>query len=145
MKMNKSTISLALIVVQISLLAVQFITGMIINLFAPMNVQPYSSYPFMMGYMMYVFSIIPLLSFHMMLGIIVGMVSIAMLVISAIKKDNKILILSFVEGLFVLMAGISGINFVLSGLSNNWLSLIMSIGFIGSLISLFFILQLNKI
>ncbi|MGC9134315.1 hypothetical protein [Caldisphaera sp.] len=145
MKMNKSTISLALIVVQISLLAVQFITGMIINLFAPMNVQPYSSYPFMMGYMMYVFSIIPLLSFHMMLGIIIGMVSIAMLVISAIKKDNKILILSFVEGLFVLMAGISGINFVLSGLSNNWLSLIMSIGFIGSLISLFFILQLNKI
>ncbi|MGC8573747.1 MAG: hypothetical protein ACP5L0_07140 [Caldisphaera sp.] len=145
MKMNKSTIPLALIVVQISLLAVQFITGMIINLFAPMNVQPYSSYPFMMGYMMYVFSTIPLLSFHMMLGIIIGMVSIAMLVISAIKKDNKILILSFVEGLFVLMAGISGINFVLSGLSNNWLSLIMSIGFIGSLISLFFILQLNKI
>ncbi len=145
MKMNKSTIPLALIIVQISLLAVQFITGMIINLFAPMNIQPYSSYPFMMGYMMYVFSTIPLLSFHMMLGIIIGMVSIAMLVISAIKKDNKILILSSVEGLFVLMAGISGINFVLSGLSNNWLSLIMSIGFIGSLISLFFILQLNKI
>jgi hypothetical protein len=143
--MYKSTISFTLIIVQISLLAVQFITGMIINLFAPMNIQPYSSYPFMMGYMMYIFSAIPLLSFHMMLGIIIGMVSIAMLVISAIKKDNKILVLSFVEGLFVLMAGISGINFVLSGLSNNWLSLIMSIGFIGSLISLFFILQLNKI
>ncbi|MGC8621250.1 MAG: hypothetical protein C0171_00100 [Caldisphaera sp.] len=145
MRMYKSTISFTLIIVQISLLAVQFITGMIINLFAPMNIQPYSSYPFMMGYMMYIFSAIPLLSFHMMLGIIIGMVSIAMLVISAIKKDNKILVLSFVEGLFVLMAGISGINFVLSGLSNNWLSLIMSIGFIGSLISLFFILQLNKI
>jgi hypothetical protein len=39
--------------------------------------------------------------------------------------------------MFVLIAGISGIDFVLSGLSNNYLSFIMSIGFIGSLITLF--------
>ncbi|MFP3228436.1 MAG: hypothetical protein RXQ71_06565 [Caldisphaera sp.] len=87
--------------------------------------------------MMYIFNAIPLLPFHMMLGIIIGMISLAMLVISAIKKDSKILVLSLVEGMFVLIAGISAIDFVLSGLSNNYLSFIMSIGFIGSLITLF--------
>ncbi|MFP3242017.1 hypothetical protein [Caldisphaera sp.] len=136
-RINKGTLPSSLVTIQLSLLTIQFITGMIINLFAPMNIQPYSSHPFMMGYMMYIFNAIPLLPFHMMLGIIIGMISLAMLVISAIKKDSKILVLSLVEGMFVLIAGISGIDFILSGLSNNYLSFIMSIGFIGSLITLF--------
>jgi predicted neutral ceramidase superfamily lipid hydrolase len=100
--------------VQAMLLAIQFMIGMWINLFAPMNVTPPHGY-FMMGYMMYYFSLIPLLAPHMAVGVIIGLLFIVILALSLLSRNVVKATLSVIGGIMTLMAGLAGMAFVAGG------------------------------
>jgi len=118
----------ALSLAQAMLLSVQFIIGMWINLFAPMNVTPPQGH-YMMGFMMYYFSLIPAIAPHMALGMIIGLLFIVTLVLSLLSRDVVKATLSVIGGAMTLMAGLAGMYFVAGGLSDNTFSMIMSVGF----------------
>ncbi len=124
-----------LIILQFFLLVVQFIIGMWINLFAPMNVpaQPYGH--MMGGYFMSIMVQIPEVMVHMMIGFLIGLLSLIILIISFFTKRLSIIVLLAINGFLVLIAGIYGLIFLLGGLQNNVQSFIMAMGFIGAVSS----------
>lgn len=131
-----------ILLVQATLLIIQFIVGMWINLFAPMNVPPPHGY-FMMGYMMYYFSLIPALAPHMAIGVAIGLLFLAMLVVALLSRDVIGAVLSTIGGVMTLVAGVAGMAFVAGGLSNNALSMIMSVGFASDLAVVVLMLYLS--
>ena len=131
-----------LVIIQFVLLVLQFIIGMFINLFAPMNISVTQNNYFMMGYMMEVFIQVPALFPHMFIGFITGIISLIMVLLAILNGKTLVAILALLNGFLILTAGIAGIYFVLSGLSNNALSFLMSIGFIGAVAVDFGILYL---
>jgi len=139
MSNNISRFLVPLIIVQIFLLTIQFIIGMWINLFAPMNIPSPQYYNGMMGmmsgYLMSVMIQIPEIMVHMMVGILIGLLAFISLFISFFTKKLLIIILVAINGSLTLMAGIYGLMFLLGGMQNNILSFIMSLGFIGIVLS----------
>ncbi|MGC8497729.1 MAG: SHOCT domain-containing protein [Thermoplasmata archaeon] len=132
---NISRFIVPLVIVQFFLLAVQFIIGMWINLFAPMNI-PTTQYNGMMGsYLMDIMIQIPEIMAHMMVGILIGLVALITLFVSIFTGKFTIILLVAINGILTLMAGIYGITFLIGGMQNNILSFIMSIGFIGVVLS----------
>ncbi|MDA8054269.1 MAG: SHOCT domain-containing protein [Thermoplasmatales archaeon] len=126
------------VMIQLFLLAIQFILGMWINLFAPtINTSlPPSPMQFMM---LAVFSI-PEMMVHMMNGIVIGFLAILILALSFVSGRYEIIALSFVNGALALTAGISGIFFLLGYMQNNILSFVMSLGFLGVILTDFAIM-----
>jgi hypothetical protein len=114
----------------------QFTIGMWINLFAPMNIATPPHHMFMM----YIFFQIPLLMSHFMLGILIGLISIALIVVSVFMGKIIVPIIAFLNGILIFLAGISGIYFVLGNLSNNIFSFIMALCFMGTVFTDFLIL-----
>jgi len=136
---NTSRFLIPLVTAQIFLLTIQFIIGIWINLFAPMNITVQQYHRYMMGMMggilMSIMSQVPEIMVHMMIGILIGVFALIILILSFFTKKPLIIILAIINGPLTLMAGISGLYFVLGGLQNNILSFIMSIGFIGVVLS----------
>lgn len=126
---------------QAILLVIQFMIGMWINLFAPMNVASPRGY-FMMGYMMYYFSLIPMLAPHVAVGVIIGLLFIVALALSLLSRSALKALLSVIGGAMTLMAGLAGMAFVAGGLSNNAFSMIMSVGFAGDIIVVILLMYL---
>ncbi len=114
---------------QVFLLVIQFILGMLINLFAPtMN----TSLPLTpMGFMMMAAFSLPDIMAHMVIGIIIGIISVIIVASSFFTGRYSLIALAFANGLMTLISGVSGIYFLLGYMQNNYLSLIMAIGFIG--------------
>ncbi len=139
MSNNISRFLVPLIIFQVFLLTIQFIIGMWINLFAPMNIPIPQHYNGMMGmmsgYLMSVMIQIPEIMAHMMVGILIGLLAFISLFISFFTKKLLIIILVAINGFLTLIAGIYGLMFLLGGMQNNILSFIMSIGFIGIVFS----------
>jgi hypothetical protein len=133
----------AMSLAQAVLLSVQFIIGMWINLFAPMNVTPPQGY-YMMGFMMYYFSLIPAIAPHMALGMIIGLLFIVTLVLSLLSRDVVKATLSAIGGAMTLMAGLAGMYFVAGGLSDNTFSMIMSVGFAVDLVVVILMIYLSR-
>ncbi|MEM0146564.1 MAG: hypothetical protein QXL00_01855 [Conexivisphaerales archaeon] len=122
-----SRIGITMILLELFLLLIQYLIGMWINLFAVFP--PLSSYGFMYGMMQAMFSV-PELMIHMMVGILIGIISLIILVLFAVSGDYVLSLLGAFASISILMAGISGLEFVFSGFANNVFSYIMSFGLI---------------
>jgi hypothetical protein len=133
----------AMSLAQAVLLSVQFIIGMWINLFAPMNVTPPQGH-YMMGFMMYYFSLIPAIAPHTALGMIIGLLFIVTLVLSLLSRDVVKATLSVIGGAMTLMAGLAGMYFVAGGLSDNTFSMIMSVGFAVDIVVVTLMIYLSR-
>jgi hypothetical protein len=143
MQRNRNTaaskLAVNLILLEFLLLIIQFIIGMWMNLFAVFP--SFSSSFFMYGMMRVMFSV-PELMAHMMLGVLIGLISIMIFMILAMGGDYRLLSLSAIASISILIAGISGLEFVFSGYVNNVFSFIMSIGFIFTVVAYSLILYL---
>lgn len=136
---NLSRFAVNLILLELLLLLVQFLLGMYMNLFAIFP--SFGSSGFMYGMMQVMFSV-PELMFHMMNGILIGIISLIIFLTFAMKGDYALSSLSGLASILILVAGISGLEFVFSGFVNNVFSFIMSLGFIFTVTSYFSILYL---
>ena len=143
MQRNRNTaaskLAVNLILLEFLLLIIQFIIGMWMNLFAVFP--SFSSSFFMYGMMRVMFSV-PELMAHMMLGVLIGLISIMIFMILAMGGDYRLLSQSAIASISILIAGISGLEFVFSGYVNNVFSFIMSIGFIFTVVAYSLILYL---
>lgn len=125
------------VMLELVLLAVQFIIGMWINLFA---LFPTGNTGFPMNGMMSVMFSVPELMAHMMIGMLVGLLSLMIFALSLIVNDRRSAMLSAVASLSIFLAGISGLEFMLSGFQVNILSFLMSLGFVVAVISYVFLI-----
>lgn len=128
-----------LILLEFMLLIVQFIIGMWMNLFAVFP--SFGSSLFMYGMMQVMFSV-PELMVHMMNGILIGLVSLMIFIVLATFSDYGLSLLGGTASVSVLIAGISGLEFMFSGFTNNVFSFLMSLGFIFTVIAYSLILYI---
>ena len=128
-----------LILLEFMLLIVQFIIGMWVNLFAVFP--SFGPSLFMYG-MMQVMSSVPELMVHMMNGILIGLVSLMIFIVLATFSDYRLSLLGGTASVSVLIAGISGLEFMFSGFTNNVFSFLMSLGFIFTVIAYSLILYI---
>ncbi|MCL4358790.1 MAG: hypothetical protein M1463_01040 [Candidatus Thermoplasmatota archaeon] len=128
-----------LILLEFMLLIVQFIIGMWMNLFAVFP--SFGSSLFMYGIMQVMFSV-PELMVHMMNGILIGLVSLMIFIVLATFSDYRLSLLGGTASVSVLIAGISGLEFMFSGFTNNVFSFLMSLGFIFTVIAYSLILYI---
>ncbi|MEM0073885.1 MAG: hypothetical protein QXT41_04130 [Thermoplasmatales archaeon] len=122
-----------LVMIQLFFLSVQFILGMWINLFA--NVTNPSSSENHLQYMSYVMSSFPEIMVHIAIGIIIGIISLILIAFSVKYKRIKILVISIANAIFVFLAGIAGILFLINFMSNNIFSFLMSISFLAVILA----------
>ena len=125
------------IVAELSLLAVQFIIGMWMNIFA---VYPSYNNAFPMYGMMDIMFSIPELMVHMMIGVLIGLLSLMIFMMTLMLGDYKSMVVSAIASISILLAGLSGLEFIFSNFQNNTFSFTMSIGFIIAVISFVFLL-----
>ena len=92
--------------------------------------------------MMHVMFSVPELMVHMMIGVLIGLISIIIFMIFAMGGDYRFSSLSAIASVSILIAGISGLEFVFSGFGNNVFSFIMSMGFIFTVVAYSLILYL---
>lgn len=121
-----------LIFMEFLLLTIQFIIGIWMNLFAPFP--SFGTSFFMYGMMQVMFSV-PELMVHMMNGILIGLVSLMIFMLLATGNDYRLSLLGGAASFSILIAGISGIEFMFSGFTNNAFSFLMSLGFIFTVIA----------
>ena len=136
-----SRLGVNLILLEFFLLIIQFIIGMWMNLFA---LFPSFGHSFFMYGMMQVMFSVPELAIHMMLGILIGLVSLMIFFVFAMNGDNRLSALSAVASVSILTAGIGGLEFMFSGFTNNIFSFLMSLGFIFTIVSYASILYMNS-
>lgn len=71
-----------------------------------------------------------LVAFHILVGIALGLAAIAGLTLSALARSRNLVVLALAGLGFILLAGESGIVFVLGWYSDDLFSFLMSLGFI---------------
>ena len=135
---NSGRLVVMLVMIQLFLLVIQFILGMWINLFAPAIITSLPSSP--MQFMMLAAFSIPEIMVHMMNGMVIGFLAILVLAFSFVSRRYEIIALSFVNGILTLTAGMSGIFFLLGYMQNNVLSFVMSLSFLGVILTDFAIM-----
>jgi len=115
-----------LAIISIILLFIQFLLGMWANLFASFPIPVPSVNPIDQ-----IFTDGPtLLAIHVVVGILLGILSIAGLALAVHTKDRRLILLEVSALASILLAGESGIEFVLSGYQDDILSYTMAVGFI---------------
>ncbi|SIM83931.1 hypothetical protein [Cuniculiplasma divulgatum] len=127
---------IVVIAIELLLLAVQFVFGIWMNLFAPFPTARVAFQPYAM---MTVMISVPELMIHMMNGVLIGLLSLMIFVLAIMRADFRSAAISAVASLSILLAGISGLLFLFSGFQDNVFSFAMSIGFIVAVISYFFL------
>ena len=137
---NSARLAVIFVMIQLFLLAIQFILGMWINLFTPPPPIYLSPSLSPMQFMMSTAFSIPEIMVHMMNGMVIGFLAILLLAFSLFSGRHEIIVLGFVNGLLTLIAGISGMFFLFSGMRNNVLSFVMALGFIGVILTDFAII-----
>ncbi len=120
--------------IELILLSVQFILGMWLSLFAvfPPHTQ---TTRFGMGFMMNLMFGTPVLAMHMMLGMLISLVSVLVLITSALSGKLQLTVLSLGAMVAILLAGMAGMGFVFSAFSNDLFSFIMAIGSVVAVIA----------
>ncbi|MFI5421320.1 MAG: hypothetical protein ACHQ1H_10175 [Nitrososphaerales archaeon] len=118
------------------LLILQYFLGMASNLFVNFPLQTASVNP-----LDSVFSNGPnLVLIHIVNGLALGLLSISAIIVSAIVRSRRLILISVSGLLAILFAGESGIEFVLGWYSDNLFSFLMSLGFILSFTAYFALL-----
>ncbi|MEM3196301.1 MAG: hypothetical protein QXH43_09275 [Metallosphaera sp.] len=118
----------------LTLLLIEFILGMWINLFVSLppgtpNRPPYQETGFMMG-PFFGGSFGGAVMAHFMLGLLIALVSFVIMILAFLLGDLKVMMTGVISFLFIVVAGISGLSFMMSGFTNNFYSFLMSVGFI---------------
>ena len=139
---NLSKFAVNLILLELFLLLIQFLIGMWMNLFAVFP--SFGSSGFMYGIMRAMFSV-PELMIHIMNGILIGIISLVIFFMFAMKGDYALSSLSALAFISILVAGITGFEFIFSGFTNNVFSFLMSLGFIFTVIAYSLILYIVSI
>ena len=134
---RRTSLLLTGVMAELVLLAIQFVIGMWMNLFA---LFPSTNVAFPMYGMMNVMFSVPELMAHMMIGMLIGLVSLMIFVMSLMGGFHKSAILSAIASLSIFLAGMSGLEFILTGFQNNVLSFTMSWGFAVAVISYVFLI-----
>ena len=134
---RRTSLLLTGVMAELVLLALQFVIGMWMNLFA---LFPSTNVAFPMYGMMNVMFSVPELMAHMMIGMLIGLVSLMIFVMSLMGGFHKSAILSAIASLSIFLAGMSGLEFILTGFQNNVLSFTMSWGFAVAVISYVFLI-----
>ena len=116
----------ALISLELVLLALQFVIGMFVNLFVTLP-SPVSG---MYGLMALMFNPgMPALKGHMMIGMLLGGFAILTFAGSTVTRNRLLIVTTGGTFASVVVAGISGMEFLFSG-QNNAFSYGMSVGFL---------------
>ena len=119
------------IAVTLGFLFLQFLTGMWVNLFVSFPNFSTSQGYFGMGVMMsFMFSGGPVFMVHMMMGYLIGILSIVLLALSLLSGRIAMMSLGVAGFASVLFAGINGLAFMFSGFQNNANSYLMAVGFV---------------
>ncbi len=134
---RRTSLLLTGVMAELVLLAIQFVIGMWMNLFA---LFPSTNVAFPMYGMMNVMFSVPELMAHMMIGMLIGLVSLMIFVMSLMGGFHKSAILSAIASLSIFLAGMSGLEFILTGFQNNVLSVTMSWRFAVAVISYVFLI-----
>ncbi len=117
------------------ILTFQFLVGIYVNLYV--NIPPMV---FPSGMMMMFSMGMPALMVHMLIGIALGVLSIGVLFLAILSDSKNVVIyLSAIALVFVVLAGLNGLEFVFNG-QNNINSFFMATSFIIVLLSEFGIL-----
>jgi hypothetical protein len=88
---------------------------------------------------------VPELMIHIMNGILIGIISLVIFFMFAMKGDYALSSLSALAFISILVAGITGFEFIFSGFTNNVFSFLMSLGFIFTVIAYSLILYIVSI
>ncbi|WP_287961444.1 hypothetical protein [Acidiplasma sp.] len=104
----------------IAILVLQFFLGMYVNLFVSFNAINSLS--------MIMFNIPMIIMIHMMMGFLILGLSIFIFMLSVMKQNNLLSIIAFISIILVIIAGVSGIEFLFS--ENNIFSYSMALSFI---------------
>lgn len=124
-------------VIMLGLLLLQYLLGMASNLFVNFPTEnPSVKNPLDSVFVNGTY----LLLFHIAVGLALGIVSITLIVLSAIARKRSLILISSIGFVSVLLAGESGIEFVLGWYLNNLFSFLMSSGFILAFIAFFALL-----
>ena len=136
---NERSISLLITatLAELSLLVIQFIIGMWMNLFAVFSS---SGAVFTMYGMMGIMFSVPELMVHVMIGVLIGLLSVMIFALTMMRSDRKSAVVSAIASLSIFFAGIYGLEFIFTGFQNNIFSFIMSLGFIIAVISYVFLI-----
>ncbi|MHB8396618.1 MAG: hypothetical protein ACYDBK_05375 [Thermoplasmataceae archaeon] len=134
---RQTSLLLTGVMAELVLLAIQFVIGMWMNFFA---LFPSTNVAFPMYGMMNVMVSVPELMAHMMIGMLIGLVSLMIFVISLMGGFRKSAMLSAIASFSIFLAGMSGLEFILTGFQNNILSFTMSLGFVVAAISYVFLM-----
>ena len=94
------------------------------NLFA---VYPSYNNAFPMYGMMDIMFSIPELMVHMMIGVLIGLLSLMIFMMTLMLGDYKSMVVSAIASISILLAGLSGLEFIFSNFQNNTFSFTMSI------------------
>ncbi len=108
------------IFMMIAILVLQFFLGMYVNLFVSFNAINSLS--------MIMFNIPMIIMIHMMMGFLILGLSIFIFMLSVMKQNNLLSIIAFISIILVIIAGVSGIEFLFS--ENNIFSYSMALSFI---------------
>lgn len=128
---DREPVLIALIVLQFALLTVDFLLGMVLNIF------PHISYPVVMGSRI-ALGLMP----HIAFGVAAFILSITIVFLGNRAGETSVAISSGIAALFIAISGIAGYLFAFhSGL--DILSFIMAAGFLASM--LIYIIPMSKI
>ena len=109
----------------VTLLIVEFLSGMWVNLYAAVPIGTkltLSQQPDFSGKLE--------LGIHLIVGILLGILSIVALIFAALLKNVGAAILSLVGAVSIIVAGFSGLALASSGYTNNAESYLMSVAFL---------------
>lgn len=114
-----------LIMVQFTLLVIEFLLGMYLNLYSTVSL------PLNMGAdsMSSMFTLVP----HMAVGVLIFVLSLIIVIYAARAENRRVMMPSILALIFVLLTGISGYAFAFVT-ATNLLSFVMAIGFLMTLI-----------
>ncbi|AKA48520.1 hypothetical protein IX51_04725 [uncultured archaeon] len=122
---ERSNLISMLIMIQFTLLIVEFLVGMYLNLFPQIN------FPLSMGsgFSSVMLSLAP----HMAIGILLFVIGLVIVIISVRGKDQRIRTSSILALLFIILAGVAGYMFAFQS-GSDLMSFSMATGFVLALI-----------
>lgn len=121
------------------LLMIEFLFGMLVNLYVSIPTPLPGTTPSTSGGVLYglAWSLgqtsMPTLLLHVVVGLLLVLISLALLVLSLVARRWQWLAVSLIAAVGIILATLSGSNFVVSGVAAS--SLVMTIGFLLALLS----------
>ena len=128
---GRHPILFTLLALDVGLVALQYILGMYVNLFVQIPFGAGLGGVMSMGWM----GGQPALISHMMVGWLLGLVTLVVAVVSLTTGDRRLMLATWTGLMSIAVAGTGGMYFLMSGGANRF-SYLMALGALGALLSL---------